>query len=228
MTSAWVNQKRYTTFPYINHEWKAKYVTYPRSAQVWYWMPGLQPGWTRKDTQHFPILTMTEKLSMFYIPEALRHLMLNARTSAWINQKGYTTFPYINHYIYPKNTQKGYTTFPFIDHEWKAKYVTYPRSAQALYWMPGLQPGWTRKDTQHFPILTMTEKLSMFYIPEALRHLMLNARTSAWVNQKGYTTFPYIYHKWKTKYVTYPRSAQALYWMPGLGEPQRIHKITLY
>ena len=150
-TSAWVNQKGYTTFPFIDHEWKARYVTYPRSAQALYWMPGLQPGWTRKDTQHFPILTINEKLSMLYILEALTGIILNARTSAWVNQK-------------------GYTTFPFIDHEWKAKYVTYPRSAQALYWMPGLQPGWTRKDTQHFPLLTMNEKLSMLHIPEALRH----------------------------------------------------------
>ena len=107
-------------------------------------MPGLQPGLTRKDTQH--ILT----LSIIYIPKALG-IMLNARTSAWVNQK-------------------GYTTFPFIDHEWKAKHVTYPRSAQALHWMPGLQPGLTREDTQHFPILAMTEKLSMLYIPETLRH----------------------------------------------------------
>ena len=168
-------------------------------------MPGLQPGWTKKDTQHFPSLTMNEKLSMLHIPEALRHytecqdfslgeperihnislywplmksqvcyifqkrsgIALNARTSAWINQKRYTTFPYIYYYI------------PYT---------------QALYWMPVLQPGWTKKDTQHFPILTMNEKLSMLYIPEALRHLMLNARTSAWINQKGYTTFPYINH----------------------------------
>ena len=36
-------------------------------------MPGLQPGLTRKDTQHFAILTMTETLSMLYIPETLRH-----------------------------------------------------------------------------------------------------------------------------------------------------------
>ena len=36
-------------------------------------MPGLQPGLTRKDTQHSPILVMTEKLSMLYIPEVLRH-----------------------------------------------------------------------------------------------------------------------------------------------------------
>ena len=36
-------------------------------------MPGLQPGLTREDTQHFPILVMTEKLSMLHIPEVLRH-----------------------------------------------------------------------------------------------------------------------------------------------------------
>ena len=36
-------------------------------------MPALQPGLTRKDTQYFPILAMTEKLSMLYIPEILRH-----------------------------------------------------------------------------------------------------------------------------------------------------------
>ena len=36
-------------------------------------MPALQPGLTRKNTQHFAILTMTKKLSMLYIPEILRH-----------------------------------------------------------------------------------------------------------------------------------------------------------
>ena len=124
---------------------ETKYGIYPRSTQALYRMPGHQHGWTKKDTQHFPILTMNEKLSMFYIPEALRHLMLNARTSAWINQKGCTTFPYINH-------------------KWKTKYVINPRCAQALHWMLGLQTGLTRKDTQHFPILTMNENLSMLYI----------------------------------------------------------------
>ena len=168
-TSGWINQKRYTTFPYINHDRKTKYVIYPRNTQALYWMPGLQPGWTRKDTQHFPLLTLNEKLSMLHIPEALRHY-----TECQDFSLG--------------EPERIHNIFPFIDHEWKAKYVTYPRSAQALYWMPGLQPGWTRKDTQHFPILTMTEKLGMLYIPEALRHLLLNARTSAWNNQKGYTT----------------------------------------
>ena len=53
-------------------------------------MPGLQPGLTRKDTQH--ILTLT----IMYIPKALG-IMPNARTSAWVNQKGYTAFPFIDH-----------------------------------------------------------------------------------------------------------------------------------
>ena len=44
----------------------------------------------------------------------------------------------------------------------------------------------------------------MCYISKKRSAITLNARTSAWVNQKGYTTFPYIYHDWKTKYVIYP------------------------
>ena len=136
----------------IDHDWKnLEYVVYPRSAQALHWMPGLQPGWTRKDTQQFPILTMNEKLSMFYIPEALTALH-------WMPGLQYGW------------TRKDRQHFPRIDNEWKAKYVIYPRSAQALLWMPGLQPGWTRKDRQHFPTLTMNKKLSMLYIPEVLRH----------------------------------------------------------
>ena len=117
--------------------------------------------------------------------------MLNARTSASVNQIGYTIFPYINHkwktkyVIYPRSADRHYTEgqdFSLSEPErihnislywpWMKsyRYVTYPRSAQALYWMPGLQPGWTRKDTQHFPLLPMNIKLSMLHIPEALRH----------------------------------------------------------
>ena len=126
---------------------------------------------------------------MLYILEALTGIILNARTSAWVNQKGYTTIPYNNHkwktkyVIYPKSaqalcwrpglqpewTRKDTQHFPLLTMSEKAKYVTYPRSAQALYWMPGLQPGWTRKDTQHLPLLTINIKPSMLHIPEALR-----------------------------------------------------------
>ena len=34
---------------------------------------------------------------MLYILEALTGIILNARTSAWVNHKGYTTLPYFNH-----------------------------------------------------------------------------------------------------------------------------------
>ena len=54
----------------------------PRQQTLCFWLsectdlielPGLQPRWTRKDRQHFPILNINEKLSMLYIPEVLRH-----------------------------------------------------------------------------------------------------------------------------------------------------------
>ena len=165
-TSAWINQKGYTTFPYINH-----YI-YPKSTQALCWMPGLQPGWTRKDTQHFPLLTMNEKLSMLHIPEVLRHCIECQDFSPTL------TIIYIpkalRHYAecqdFSLGEQEKITTFPYIYHDRKTKYVIYPRNTQALHWMPWLPPGWTRKDTQHFPILTMTKKLSMLYIPEILRH----------------------------------------------------------
>ena len=124
-----------------------------------------------------------------YIFQKCSGIILNARTSVWVNQKGYTTLSLINLWmskklsmVYIPEVLRHYKecqdfslgepkrTFPYINHDWKTKYVIYPRSTQALHWMPGLQPGLTRKDTQHFPILTMTKKLSMLYIPETLTH----------------------------------------------------------
>ena len=155
-------------------------------------MPWLPPGWTRKDTQHFPILTMTKKPSMLYIPEILRH--------------------YTECQDFSLDYQKRYTTFPYMNHKWKTKYVIYPRSAQPLHWMPGPQPGWTRKDTQHFPIFTMTEKLSMLYIPEALRHYT-ECQDFSLGEPKRKDNFPYINREWKTKYAIYPR--RTLHSVPG-------------
>ena len=86
---------------------------------------------------------MTEKLSMLYIPEALRHDTECQEFSLGEPEKIHNSF--LDQLVNVKET----------------KYVIYPRSAQPLHWMPGLQPGWNRKDTQHFPILTMNEKLSM-------------------------------------------------------------------
>ena len=163
-------------------------------------MPGLQPGWTRKDTQHFPLLTMNEKLSMLFIPEALRHYIECQDFSlselerihnislykpwpknyvCYISQKrsGITLNARTSAWI----NQKRYTTFPYINHDQNTKYVIYHRNTQALHCyifqkrssiaLNTRTSAWiNQKDTQHFPILAMTEKLSMLYIPEALRH----------------------------------------------------------
>ena len=78
--------------------------------------------------------------------------------------------------------------------------------------MPGLQSGLTRKDTQHFPILTMTEKLSMLYIPEALRHDTECQEFSLGEPEKIHNSFlDQLVNVKETKYVIYPRSAQPLH-----------------
>ena len=56
--------------------------------------------------------------------------------------------------------------------------------------MPGIQPGWTRKERQHFPLLTVNEKLSLLYIPEALWHY-----AECYINQRNMTN-KYISQKW--------------------------------
>ena len=78
--------------------------------------------------------------------------------------------------------------------------------------MPGLQLGLTRKDTQHFPILTMTEKLSMLYIPEALRHDTECQDFSLGEPEKIHNSFlDQLVNVKETKFVIYPRAAQPLH-----------------
>ena len=78
--------------------------------------------------------------------------------------------------------------------------------------MPGLQLGLTRKDTQHFPILTMTEKLSMLYIPETLRLDTECQDFSLGEPEKIHNSFlDQLVNVKETKYVIYPRSAQPLH-----------------
>ena len=78
--------------------------------------------------------------------------------------------------------------------------------------MLGLQLGLTRKDTQHFPILTMTEKLSMLYIPEALRHDTECQDFSLGEPETIHNSFlDQLVNVKETKYVIYPRSAQPLH-----------------
>ena len=86
-------------------------------------MPGLQLGLTREDTQHFPILAMTEKLSMLYIPEVLRHYIECQDFSLGEPKRIHNTF--LDQLVNVKET----------------KYGIYPRSTQVLHRTPGLQPG---------------------------------------------------------------------------------------
>ena len=82
---------------------------------------------------------------MCYISKKRSAITLNARTSAWVNQKGYTTFPYIYH-------------------DWKTKYVIYPSIILNVRTSAWVIP----KGKTTFPILTVNEKLSMLYILEGL------------------------------------------------------------
>ena len=82
---------------------------------------------------------------MCYISKKRSAITLNGRTSAWVNQKGYTTFPYIYH-------------------DWKTKYVIYPSVTLNVKTSAWVNP----KGKTTFPILTVNEKLSMLYILEGL------------------------------------------------------------
>ena len=85
------------------------------------YMP-LLPGWTRKDIEQLPYFFLrVEMLNMLYILEAHRH-KYHARTSTWMNQKGYRTNAYL--FIYS-------SFFFFFSTRRNAKRVLYPRGAQA-------------------------------------------------------------------------------------------------
>ena len=81
-------------------------------------MPGLLPGWTRKDIEQLPnffLRLRVEMLNVLYILEALRHNN---------NMPG----------LLPGWTRKDIEQLPkffFTATGWNAKRVIYPRSAQA-------------------------------------------------------------------------------------------------
>ena len=104
-------------------------------------MPGLQLGLTRKDMQHFPILTMTEKLSTLYIPEALRHDTECQDFSLGEPVKIHNSF--LDQLVNVK----------------KLRLLYIPELLSHYIECQDFSLGET--DKQHFPILTMNEKLSM-------------------------------------------------------------------
>ena len=57
-------------------------------------MPGLLPGWTKKDIEQKPnfyFRLRIKMLNVLYILEALRNKNIMLKTSTWVNHKGYRT-----------------------------------------------------------------------------------------------------------------------------------------
>ena len=212
-------------------------------------MPGLQPGWTRKDIQHLPGFSFTFQNADYVVYPRSAQAYADAGTSTWVNQKGYTTFAWIficvlnaDYVIYPRSAQayadagtstwvnqKGYTTFAWIfiyvskcwlwcisqkrsgirgcrdfnlgeperiyniclDFHLRLKMLIMLYIPEALRHtqMPGLQPGWTRKDIQHLPRFSFASQNADYVIYPRSAQAYADAGTSTWVNQKGYTTF---------------------------------------
>ena len=80
-------------------------------------MPGLLPGWTRKDIEQLPDFLFRlriEMLNVLYILEALKNNNI---------MRG----------LLPGRTRKDIEQQPFFfsEKDWNAKHVIYPRSAEA-------------------------------------------------------------------------------------------------
>ena len=79
--------------------------------------------------------------------------------------------------------------------------------------MPGLLPGWSRKDIQQLPIFFFlrVEMLNVLYILEALRHNNIMPGLLPGWTRKDIEQLPTFFSAkdWNAKRVIYPRSAQA-------------------
>ena len=100
----------------------------------------------------------------------------NARTSTWMNQKGYILV-----------TFDSKTSINIA-----RKIMLYIPEMLRHTVMPGLQPGWTRKDILHSPtnwLWTSLKKLVNHVIYPRNAQAYSDARTSTSMNHKGYITF---------------------------------------
>ena len=79
--------------------------------------------------------------------------------------------------------------------------------------MPGLQPGWTRKDIEQLPnfFFLRVEMLNVLYILEALRHNNIMPGLLPGWTRKDIEQLPIFFSATgrNAKCVKYPRSAQA-------------------
>ena len=106
--------------------------------------------------------------------------------------------------------ERIYNIFPDFQLRLKMLIMLYIPEALRHTRMPGLQPGWTRKDIQHLPGFSFTFQNADYVLYPRSAQAYADAGTSTWVNQKGYTTFAWIFIcVLNADYVIYPRSAQA-------------------
>ena len=80
--------------------------------------------------------------------------------------------------------------------------------------LPGILPGWTRKDVQQLPnffLLLRVEMLNVLYSLEALRHNNMPGLLPGWTRKdiKQLPKFFFTATGWNAKRAIYPRDAQA-------------------
>ena len=97
------------------------------------YMPGLLPGWTRKDTEQLPnfFWLRVKMLNVLYILEALRHNYMPGLLPGW-------------------TTEDIEQCLIFFRLPVEVNVLCIPEALRHNY-MPGLLPGWTRKDIEHLP-----------------------------------------------------------------------------
>ena len=196
-------------------------------------MPGLQPGWTSKDIQHFPrFLSAFQKTIHVIYPRSTQALQSCQDFNLDEPEKIYKIcLDFYLHfkklsmlYISQKHSgirscqdfnldepEKMYSICLDFYLHFKKLSMSYILEALRHTVMPGLQPGWTRKDTQHLPrfLSAFEKKLFMLYIPEALRHTVVPGLQPGWTRKDIQHLPRFLSAFQKTVHVIYPRSTQA-------------------
>ena len=123
----------------------------------------------------------------------------NARTTTWLNHKGYTRLL--------KCTTKNIV------------YDVYPRSTQAHF--NSRTPTWLNQNGY----ITLAEKHAYVVYPMSTQ-AYFNARTTTWLNHKGYTTLFTCDLKYCLRCISQEHSGTFQCQDSYLAEPERIYKIS--
>ena len=143
-------------------------------------MPGLLSGWTRKDIEQLPNFFLRLRIKMLNVLYILEALRLNNIMPG----------------LLPEWTRKDIEQLPNFLFRLRIdmlnKYLLYIlEGLRHNNNMPGLLPGWTRKDIELQPNVFFRLKdwnAKRVIYPRSAQAKQHHARTSIWVNQKGYRT----------------------------------------